>query len=56
MNTATTWAAHEDSKIPAMLRELAIDLAEMVRAGDITEAQANEWHAAKADQWAGGLS
>lgn len=53
----TNWAAdREDSKIPAMLRELTIDLAEMVRTGDLTVDQAHEWHAAKADQWAGGLS
>ena len=53
----TNWAAdREDSKIHAMLRELTIDLAEMVRTGDLTVDQANEWHAAKADQWAGGLS
>lgn len=52
----TNWAAdREDSKIPAMLRELTIDLAEMVRTGDLTVDQAHEWHAAKADQWVMGL-
>lgn len=34
-----------------MLKELASDLANMVEAGDLTDQQANEWLAAKADQW-----
>jgi hypothetical protein len=34
-----------------MLRELASDLADMVEAGEMTETEANEWLAAKADQW-----
>jgi phage gpG-like protein len=34
-----------------MLRELASDLAELVRTGDLTAEQANEWYNAKADQW-----
>ena len=34
-----------------MLRELASDLADLVESGDITDEQANEWLAAKADQW-----
>jgi hypothetical protein len=36
-----------------MLRELASDLADLVASGGMTEEQANEWHAMKADQWAG---
>lgn len=34
-----------------MLHDLALDLAEMVRTGDMTDTQANEWLASKADQW-----
>jgi len=34
-----------------MLRELASDLADLVRTGDMTDQQANEWYNAKADQW-----
>ena len=52
----TIWTRYEDSKIGAMLRDLAIDLTEMVRTGDLTETDANEWLSHKADQWAGGLS
>ena len=37
-----------------LLHELASDLADMVEAGDITEAQANQWLADKQDQWFGG--
>lgn len=48
----TNWL---DRKIDAtrerMLRELASDLADLVASGDLTEEQANEWSAAKADQW-----
>lgn len=36
-----------------MLRELASDLADLVASGDMTDEQANEWLAAKADQWSG---
>lgn len=37
-----------------MLRELSSDLADLVEAGEITELEANEWLACKADQWFGG--
>jgi hypothetical protein len=40
-----------DARREQMLRELASDLADMVESGDMTATQANEWHAAKADQW-----
>ena len=56
MKTATDWARYEDTMIPAMLRELESSLADMVASGDLTDSEANEWMAAKADQWAGGLS
>lgn len=36
-----------------MLRELASDLANLVESGDLTDVQANEWLADKADQWSG---
>lgn len=36
-----------------MLKELASDLADMVASGHLTDAQANEWLASKADQWSG---
>jgi hypothetical protein len=36
-----------------MLKELASDLANLVESGDLTDTQANEWLAAKADQWSG---
>lgn len=36
-----------------MLKELASDLANLVESGDLTDTQANEWLADKADQWSG---
>jgi hypothetical protein len=36
-----------------MLRELASNLADLVEAGELTDTQANEWLASKADQWSG---
>lgn len=42
-----------DARREQMLRELASDLADLVANGDMTDMEANEWHAAKADQWAG---
>lgn len=41
-----------DARREQMLRELASDLADLVRTGDMTDEQANEWYNAKADQWA----
>lgn len=40
-----------DARREQMLRELASDLADLVEAGEITSVEANEWLAAKADQW-----
>jgi hypothetical protein len=37
-----------------MLRELASDLADLVRSGDLTDNEANEWMVSKQDQWFGG--
>jgi hypothetical protein len=49
---AMTFQTRQDARREQMLRELSSDLADMVEAGDLTDAQANEWLAAKADQWA----
>lgn len=55
MNTPTTGADNfqilRDLTRERMLRELASDLADLVASGDMTTEQANEWLAAKADQW-----
>lgn len=51
------WARdREDARREAMLKELASDLAELVRLGEITDTEANVWLAHKADAWAQGLS
>jgi hypothetical protein len=55
MNDATMQVA-EETKIARMMRELQSDLADLVEAGEMTEAEANEWANHKADQWARGLS
>lgn len=34
-----------------MLHELASDLSDLVVSGDMTDMEANEWLARKADQW-----
>lgn len=56
MKNATIQARYEDTKIPAMLRELQADLAALVESGDLTDEEANQWTNDKADQWASGLS
>lgn len=50
--TQTDYLRRVDARREQMLRELASDLADSVASGDMTEAQANERHAMKADQWA----
>ena len=47
---------NEETLIARLLRELASDMADLVRSGDMTEQEANEWVNHKADQWANGLS
>lgn len=42
-----------DARREQMLRELASDLADLVESGAMTDMEANEWLACKADQWAG---
>ena len=46
----------EETRIARMLRELQSDMADLVRSGDLTAEEANEWVNHKADQWALGLS
>jgi hypothetical protein len=52
----TQYTTTEETTIARMLRELASNLADAVEAGDMTDAEANEWFNMKADQWAGGLA
>lgn len=40
-----------DARREQMLRELASDMADLVRSGDMTDIEANEWVNHKADQW-----
>lgn len=40
-----------DQQRERMLRELASDLADLVEVGQMTDVEANEWLADKADQW-----
>jgi len=40
-----------DARREQLLKELASDLADLVESGDMTDMEANEWLAAKADQW-----
>jgi hypothetical protein len=47
-----TYEARQEARREQMLRELASDLADMVEAGEMTDMEANEWLARKADQWA----
>lgn len=49
-----TFEARKDSRREQMLHELMSDLCEMVRTGDLTDMEANEWYSMKADQWARG--
>jgi len=49
-----TMMDREAARHEQMLHELASDLADLVASGDMTNMQANEWLAAKADQWLGG--
>ena len=46
-----TAADRYDARREQMLKELASDLADLVSSGDITEGEANEWLARKADAW-----
>lgn len=56
MTTEIQMMTRLDARREQMLRELASDLADLVESGDMAPQEANEWLAAKADQWAGGLS
>ena len=50
-NVLVVMVARADARREQMLVELASDLADLVESGDLTPEQANEWLAAKADQW-----
>ena len=50
MTDARTLARREQ-----LLKELSSDLAALVRSGDLTDQQANEWYSDKADQWKDGV-
>ena len=43
-------------RIERMIRELQSELCDLVRSGEITDIEANEWVNMKADQWMNGLS
>ncbi len=51
-NTATLiwFQARQLARTEQRLRELASDLAEQVRTGDLTDTQANEWYTMVADR------
>lgn len=51
---ATTQTERNAARKEQTLRELASDLFAMVEAGDLTEAEANEWLVAKQDQYFAG--
>lgn len=51
MNTDMTMQERFDARREQMLRELSSDLADLVRTGDMTPEQANDWYNSKADQW-----
>lgn len=44
------------AKIDRMIRELQSDMCDLVRAGEMTDEEANEWVNHKADQWYRGLN
>lgn len=46
-----TMIDRQDARREQMLKELASDLADLVEAGAMTDTEANEWLANKADQW-----
>ena len=52
MTNDLTYTARYDARREQMLRELASDLADLVSSNDMTQDEANEWYASKADQWA----
>lgn len=51
MITEAQYQQIQDGTRERMLRELASDLADLVRTGDMNDQQANEWYNSKADQW-----
>ncbi len=51
----STHQAIVDGDRERALRELASDLFTLVETGDLTDEEANQWMADKADQWRNGL-
>ena len=51
MEMQMTYQTHQDARREQLLRELASDLADLVESGDLTDTEANEWLARKADHW-----
>ena len=51
-NETRSWDAIMQERRENKMRDLWIHLADMVRSGDLTDTEANEWAAMKADQWA----
>jgi len=48
-----TFEQANQARYDRLVHELASDLADLVRTGDLTDTQANEWMVAKQDQWMG---
>lgn len=46
----------EEQKIERMVRELQLEMAALVAAGEMTADEANEWTNHKADEWNKGLN
>jgi hypothetical protein len=51
MEMQMTYQTRQDARREQLLRELASDLADLVESGDLTDTEANEWLARKADHW-----
>ena len=52
--TATEFEILSATMYDRKIRELHSDLADLVRSGDMTPEEANEWLVSKQEQWAGG--
>lgn len=46
-----TMTERQDARREQMLRELSSNLADLVEAGELTDAEANDWYNHKAEQW-----
>lgn len=54
MENSVHFDTRRDQRRERNLRELASDLADLVRSGNLTAEEANEWYDRKADQWSAG--